>query len=1472
MPALSQLAFHAVLVLSGVWVAMGGTQVLAAATLVLGAGLLLLVRASRSSGEAEPETSEASPLAASFRGRAPWITGALLGLAVLSGLAGELHLNRVTETWDAQAEDRERSVREALADRLDRLLSRGEDAAYRLAALEAGEGGGPVRRLPPDLLGADVDAVALFGPGGELLAWEGSHQGPVPRSARLGLSPYLYEESALFGYLYVTRPLPGGTGTAVAASLLRADLPATLEDDSADFVSRFRAETGERIQVGREDRVEGEVAWGLTWEREILFSVAVLPQSQAEVRSRIQVRWGWLVVLLLAVSWTLLARGSRDTPGARRVSVASLLLLVLALPVGRLAGSGRLFSPADLLLPGLRDLTPGDLLVLAGVSVFLLGYTAARRGAPPAHPLRRPDRNPATPGFALAGGIGALALLLTLLREGASRDLLAGSEPLWALFVGGAFLAASAVLAVVVHLGRRPTGSLHPSWLLAAVAGTLLLGALASWGVREAGGFPTVLLLFWALPVVALLLAFGGGDGWGEGAIRWASVGVVAATLVLPWGWGARVEARIADAEDRIERLGTRPDPFLEFLLIRSGEEARELSGLDRNPVEVLYGAWAGSGLAREGVPLWLTWWSPDGFAQEELRIGVATPRPSFPPDLRMRALIGDEVQLIRSELPDAHYVLAAPLTRGAVLTAVVPPRRGFAGDSPLGPLFSPARSDPDPVSLIPLLPGEAGFQGAMSALSGGSAAPGAGAAGEAGGVRWTLGSEGWRGETAMAFPDLVYRVQYAVTLPRPALVLARGSLLLLALVGGLLLVWGCGHRLATPTRIPFRRVGSGLSSFRGRVTIALFAFFLIPTILFGMLAYRTLSSASVRTAEALAARAAEDAAAGFADTGGAMDLLASRVGSDLLVYEGGQLVGGSQRELVELGLYQGWLPPSIHRTIESGSEVLVTTTASLGGWDYVVAYRRMPGGLVLAAPAALQAGATAVRQREVAELLAFTLLVGAGLSVLLALLVGRTLARPIQTLQVASERVGSGNMGVHLPANRTDEFGAVFGAFNRMVDRLARTRRALVRSSRRTRAIVEEVAAGVVAVDAAGRVTLANPRAERLLGSPLPRGEVIWVEEGGEAAEGAVVHPVRREIGRWVGEFMRDAVTEATAEFTVSGRRIRLRARRIGGGGGPSGAVVALEDVTDELRAERILAWGEMAQQVAHEVKNPLTPIKLGIQHIRRAWQDGSPDYDRILERNVQAILDEIDRLAAISTSFSRFAAPGPAESGPLEAVELERVVREVMVLYAAGHGAVEFRSSLPSDLPPVLARSDELKEVLVNLLENARSALPGGGHVVVRARIRPDGVELEVEDTGTGIAPEFHTRIFEPHFSTRTAGTGLGLAIVRRLVESWGGQIRVRSAVGEGTTMTLHLRNAPEPCGAPPAGSGPDPEGASREASEGEPSGASGNGRKEVWGTAPEALTPSATPSASGLETPREARPGSGAGGRERGEEGVP
>ncbi|HTL06017.1 MAG TPA: ATP-binding protein [Gemmatimonadales bacterium] len=221
--------------------------------------------------------------------------------------------------------------------------------------------------------------------------------------------------------------------------------------------------------------------------------------------------------------------------------------------------------------------------------------------------------------------------------------------------------------------------------------------------------------------------------------------------------------------------------------------------------------------------------------------------------------------------------------------------------------------------------------------------------------------------------------------------------------------------------------------------------------------------------------------------------------------------------------------------------------------------------------------------------------------------------------------------------------------------------------------------------------------------------------------------------------------------------------------------------------RVARIVAWGEMANQVAHEIKNPLTPMRLGVQHLRRVYQDGRTPVGPVLESTTARILAEIDRLDRIARSFSRFGVPA-SERGPLERVKLPSVVRDVAELYRLGPEGAEIALEV-HDPVPAAARADEVKEALVNLLENSRNAR--AKHI----RIRIAGTEVAVEDDGSGIPAAMLPLIFEPRFSTSTSGSGLGLPIVKRLVESWGGRVEVESQEGGGTVVRLLLQPADGP-----------------------------------------------------------------------------
>jgi signal transduction histidine kinase len=199
---------------------------------------------------------------------------------------------------------------------------------------------------------------------------------------------------------------------------------------------------------------------------------------------------------------------------------------------------------------------------------------------------------------------------------------------------------------------------------------------------------------------------------------------------------------------------------------------------------------------------------------------------------------------------------------------------------------------------------------------------------------------------------------------------------------------------------------------------------------------------------------------------------------------------------------------------------------------------------------------------------------------------------------------------------------------------------------------------------------------------------------------------------------------------------------------------------------------------------------MRLGVQHLQRARRDPRVDFERVFEQNASRILAEIDRLDEIARAFSRYGmAPEERESAPAERVDVAAVVRDVVELERIGVSDIGWHLSGVDDPVPALARHGELRDVLLNLLENARQA--NARNVTVAVAHRDGRVQLTVADDGDGIPADVLPRIFEPKFSTRTSGSGLGLAISRGLVTSWGGEMTVSSERGKGTAMTITLRS---------------------------------------------------------------------------------
>ena len=1281
-------------------------------------------------------------------GRARALSSAVILAGVIVGSFGHIALRRISQDFDAYWNSRSARAEEALDERLQRLLVMGEEAVTRIGNLASGGTNTTVLDGLRDVRQeTGMTLATIYGPRGGFRLWDGVHRGVVPEELRMGDVRYLYRDRPLFSYLYFTAPIPGG-GTAMAAALIKANLPRNLEEDPGDFVTDFRDVVGENLRIFRAERTSGEDVFDLRWEDEALFSVAIVRPTQEQRLSEVRSTWSRIVGLLAVIAWLMLAFTAGSEKSDRAAGALTPLGLALLAPVGAAMGAAPFFTAADFVLPGPVPVTFERVLLL-GVA---LGVVLAAH-MPPAIRFR-----------SLASGLAVLIgfpLLSTLILGGAGPALLAGAEGKWIVYQIGLAIVLTLICLSAFRIGERTDGKALPRVPLTLAFVTLVALCLtgAFW-VRMAGTIPGWVTGAWAFP--ALLAAYGlscvgeGRRDW----MSWFAAAVIGSSAAVVITWGARIDARMDEAELQLSRLGVPADPYLEYVLHRFVDTADSLDVAGAEAGELLYESWITSGLAEEGTGVWLTLWSSGDLPEFEITIGVDGGRPGPADDFLEEARQGEPALVRRLGAGDANYVVQVPLAEGRVVTGVLPARRELSNSSPFGPIFGGLTAlSESPLTMVPVLPGDEETFSEETV--------------------WRRTDQGWEATMGVPYPDGAVDAKYALELPRPLLAVARGTLLVLANSLAILLLWTLGHYVLVGRRPTVRTWRNPFSSFRAKVTLALFGFFLVSATLFGTVAFRTLNQATERTAAAIAGRVAADAAAFYRDVQGSMTLLAGRVGADLLEYRAGELRGGSVDDLVELGLYDGLIPFELNQRIESRQELLETTLGSLGRREYLMAFRRLPDGDVVATQVPLQAGATTLRQREIAELVGFVVLLGAGLSLVLAFLVARTLTSPIRTLQVGSERVGGGDLTLQLPSDRADEFGSVFTAFNRMVLRLQRARRALVRTTRRTEAIVEDAATGVVALDALGRVILVNARAQAVLegrievGGPLPRFD-----------------GPRGEFVEWVEGCLRDGLREATIEFQWGERRIRVHAREVSRQE-PGGIVLSLEDITDELRTERILAWGEMAQQVAHEVKNPLTPIKLSVQHIQRAWKDQKGEFETVLESNVGAILNEIDRLAEIASGFSRFGVPGAAADVPLEAVDVGAVAREVLTLYRGGEGGpIDFAADIPQDLPLISARETEFKEVLSNLLENARAAIEGGGRVVIEAVSVPTAVEVRVRDNGAGIPVELMGRIFEPRFSTRSTGTGLGLAIVRKLVESWDGTVAAEMDRGEGTVIRLQLR----------------------------------------------------------------------------------
>lgn len=410
-----------------------------------------------------------------------------------------------------------------------------------------------------------------------------------------------------------------------------------------------------------------------------------------------------------------------------------------------------------------------------------------------------------------------------------------------------------------------------------------------------------------------------------------------------------------------------------------------------------------------------------------------------------------------------------------------------------------------------------------------------------------------------------------------------------------------------------------------------------------------------------------------------------------------------------------------------------------------------------------------------------------------------KRITRPVQALAAAAREIGAGHLDQHIEPETDDEFGSLTEAFNVMAGELAASRRNVEQSTvelerkhreveerrRYIEAILERIATGVVSVDAGGAITTINAAAARLLG--LDRNVV------GERALSVFARVDLRPLRSLLEVAGRARSTPAAEDVAIQrdGQEVHLAAAAtalLDERGVTEGAVLVLDDVTPLIRTQRVAAWREVARRLAHEIKNPLTPIQLSAERIRRHFSNAASSSRALVDECTETIVGEVESLKGLVDEFSQFARmPSPRT----EPTDLHRLLGDTLALYNGIFSDVRIEQRFADDLPHVRLDAEQLRRVVINLVDNAVEAMDQHGRILVEtARDAANGfVRVEVSDDGPGIPPSERDKLFLPYYSTKRRGSGLGLAIVRRIVAEHGGSIAVSDNAPRGTRFTIEL-----------------------------------------------------------------------------------
>jgi two-component system nitrogen regulation sensor histidine kinase NtrY len=424
----------------------------------------------------------------------------------------------------------------------------------------------------------------------------------------------------------------------------------------------------------------------------------------------------------------------------------------------------------------------------------------------------------------------------------------------------------------------------------------------------------------------------------------------------------------------------------------------------------------------------------------------------------------------------------------------------------------------------------------------------------------------------------------------------------------------------------------------------------------------------------------------------------------------------------------------------------------------------------------------------------------------------GMSLAReitdPIQTLSEGADRIAAGDLDVFIDPVRDDELGDLTVAFNRMTEDLRKSRDELLKANqnlesrrRYMEVVLGNIAAGVLALDPDQRVTAVNASARRLLGIAQEDATHKTLEEILPEGVAASVTAILEELHASGLESLERQITTCPGDQTLS--LICFADSLRDEDGRDLGVALVFEDMTYLIKGQRMAAWRDVARRIAHEIKNPLTPIQLNAQRIRRKYWDSPGRDNEVLDQCTSSIVQQVEQLKHMVNEFSKFARMPAANLVPSD---LNATVKGVVELYSQGVEGIDFTFTADPRVPIMDLDPEQMQRVAVNLLDNAVAAIGHAhdgamdassesrakrGKVTVTTGFDPvlSIASIEVTDNGPGLQPGDRERLFEPYFSTKPGGAGLGLTIVSAIVSDHNGFIRAKDAPGGGARFVIEI-----------------------------------------------------------------------------------